>query len=58
MDKPVGRNAKALLESCESGRIGLTANPGFGGTQARISRHLNRPAGTICGLRKVADPKI
>jgi hypothetical protein len=26
MDKPVLRNAKVLLERCESGRIGLTAN--------------------------------
>jgi hypothetical protein len=26
MDKPVRRNAKVLLERCESGRIGLTAN--------------------------------
>ncbi len=26
MDKPVRQNAKVLLERCESGRIGLTAN--------------------------------
>jgi hypothetical protein len=26
MDKPLRRNAKVLLERCESGRIGLTAN--------------------------------
>ena len=26
MDKPVLRNTKVLLERCESGRIGLTAN--------------------------------
>ena len=27
MDKPVPRNTEVLLERCESGRIGLTANP-------------------------------
>jgi len=26
MDKPVPRNTEVLLERCESGRIGLTAN--------------------------------
>ncbi len=32
MDKLPGRNAKVLLERCESGRIGLTANAFDSGT--------------------------
>ena len=59
MDLPVSQNAKVLLERCESGRIGVTANDltwvtGSEGSNPSLSA---RRSGTLCPTIRMVGPR-